>query len=69
MNVGSSKVEVDFNCRGSLHNTSWKGSSSMVLFSASFMHHQMQGSNFTTATTANAVTSSAFAVMPFKFGF
>ena len=27
-----------------------------------------QGSNFTTATTANAV-SSAFAVMPFKFGF
>ena len=28
-----------------------------------------QGSNFTTATTANAVTSSAFAVMPFKFGF
>ena len=27
-----------------------------------------QGSNFTTATTANAVTSSAFAVMPFKFG-
>ena len=29
----------------------------------------IQGSNFTTATTANAVTSSAFAVMPFKFGF
>ena len=28
-----------------------------------------QESNFTTATTANAVTSSAFAVMPFKFGF
>ena len=28
-----------------------------------------QGSTFTTATTANAVTSSAFAVMPFKFGF
>ena len=28
-----------------------------------------QGSNFTTATTANAVTSSAFAVMPSKFGF
>ena len=36
----------------------------------SYEHHMMlQGSNFTTATTANAVTSSAFAVMPFKFGF
>ena len=37
------------------------------------LHNKMvtvhpQGSNFTTATTANAVTSSAFAVMPFKFG-
>ena len=30
--------------------------------------YDLQGSNFTTATTANAVTSSAFAVMPFKFG-
>ena len=28
----------------------------------------LQGSNFTTATTANGLTSSAFAVMPFEFG-
>ena len=29
--------------------------------------HKIQGSNFTTATTANAVPFSAFAVMPYKF--